>query len=321
MPISNYPNGFPNGITLRGMPIQQSQPGEVFWVNSSTVLAKGGIGGSDGNKGTYQQPFATLDYAVGKCTASRGDIIMLMPGHTETVIAATTIAIDVAGIAIIGLGAGSLSTTLTFNTADSAAIAVSAANVSIKNCIFTADLADVLEVFLLTTAKNFHLEDCKFTQTAADKNFVEIVDVSTVDNDADGLSFLNCEWIEVDTASTSLVNVDADLDQLSIIGCYVDLGVNGVLSALAEVAAGKDLTNLVVGDNYVSRLVTASAVQLITFADTTTTNTGFCYGNRCRSLDTAGELIITAGSNISFYDNLTTSAIDKSGYILPVIDA
>ena len=52
MTISNYPNGFLNGVTIRGVPLQQTQPGEVFWVNSTTVVTKNGIGGSDGNNGT-----------------------------------------------------------------------------------------------------------------------------------------------------------------------------------------------------------------------------------------------------------------------------
>ena len=66
---SNFPNGFANGVTIRGVPLTITNPGEVFWVNGSGVLAKGGVGGSNGNDGSYQRPFATIDYAVGKCTA------------------------------------------------------------------------------------------------------------------------------------------------------------------------------------------------------------------------------------------------------------
>ena len=318
--VTNYPLGFLNGITLRGAPIQQSHPGEVFWVNSTAVLPVGGVGGSGGNKGTYQKPFATIDQGISACTASRGDIVMVMPGHTETISTATALAADVAGVSVVGLGAGTLRPTITLDTATTTTIAVSAANVSFKNIIFTANFADIAELFT-PTAVNLHCEDCKFTATATNMNFVEIADTSTTDNEADGLSFLGCEWIEPDTATTSLVNVDADLDRLSVIDCYIDLGVNGVLSAIAEVAAGKDLTNVNIRRNYVSRLVAASAVQLITFVDTTTTNTGIMESNRCRSLDVAGELLLTTGTNISLYDNLSTSAVDASGYLLPAADS
>lgn len=320
MSISNYPNGFTNGITIRGVPITVSNPGEVFWVNGSSVIAKGGVGGSDGNPGTYKKPFATIDYAIGRCTASRGDVIMVMPGHTETVSAAGGIACDVAGVSIVGLGVGTARPTVTLDTATTASITVSAANVSIKNMIFTANFADVAVLFD-PTAVNFHVEDCKFADTAADMDFVNIANGGTADNDSDGLSFLRCEWIAIDAATEALLDVDVDLDRLSVVDCYLDLVVNGVLSAIAEVAAGKDLTNLTFSGNYVSRLVTASAVQLATFVDTTTTNTGIAKGNLCRCLDTAGELLISGGTNISQYDNKSSSVIDKSGYLLPAADS
>jgi hypothetical protein len=36
---SNFPNGFLDGVTIRGMPIVQLHPGKVWWVNNSSVLA------------------------------------------------------------------------------------------------------------------------------------------------------------------------------------------------------------------------------------------------------------------------------------------
>jgi len=316
---SNYPSGFTGGLTVRNAPIELSFPGNILYANNSTVLAENAIGGSDGNDGTYHRPFATLSKALSTAKASRGDKIYIMPGHAETIATATALAFSKAGVAIIGLGSGTLRPTFTMSAATST-VAVTGADMAIKNCIFTADVADVADCFNVSAA-NFHIEDCKFTQTATAKNIIEIVDTGTVDNAADGLSFLRIEWIEVDAATTSLVNVDADLDRLSVVDCYIDLGVNGVLSAIGEVAAGKDLTNVNISGNYVSRLVAASAVQLLTFADTTTTNTGIAKDNLCRSLDVAGELLISAGTNISQFDNKSTSVIDKSGYVLPAIDA
>ena len=100
---SNYPNGFSGGVTIRGVPLHQAHPGEVFYVNNSSVLAKGGVGGSNGNDGSYRRPFSTIDYAIGKCSAGRGDVIYVMPGHAETVISATTIAAGVAVPAVMGI--------------------------------------------------------------------------------------------------------------------------------------------------------------------------------------------------------------------------
>lgn len=321
--FSNYPHGFTGGVTLRGMPITVAYPGKVFFLNSTSVLAAtdDGVAGADSTSGgAYQRPFASLNFAVNQCVASRGDIIMVMPGHTETISTATATAMDVAGVVVVGLGSGTLRPKFTLDTTTAATIAVSAANVSFKNVIFNANFADIASLFT-PTAANFLCEDCVFTQEAAAVNFVAIAVTSTTDNEADGLSLIRCQWIEVDAATTSLVNVDADLDGLLVHDCHIDLGVNGVLSAIAEIAAGKDLTNVDIRRNYVSRLVTASAVQLLTFVDTTTTNTGIIEGNHCRSLDIAGELLLSAGTNISLYDNKSTSVIDLSGYLLPAADA
>ena len=97
--MSNYPNGF-NQVTIRGLPLTQLHPGNVFWVNGSSVLPDKGIAGSNNNDGTYLRPFATIDYAIGRCTGSRGDIIAVMPGHTEDIAAAGGITLDVAGVAV-----------------------------------------------------------------------------------------------------------------------------------------------------------------------------------------------------------------------------
>jgi hypothetical protein len=70
MPASHFPNGFMAGITIRGVPITQSHPGKVFWVSNSTAIQQGQRGGSDGNRGDFNSPFGTLDYAIGQCTAS-----------------------------------------------------------------------------------------------------------------------------------------------------------------------------------------------------------------------------------------------------------
>ena len=151
MSLSNFPNGFTNGLTVRGLPIQQSQPGEIFWVNNSSVLAKGGIGGSDGNPGTYQKPLSTIDGAIGKCTASRGDVIMVMPGHTETLAAASAIDMDVAGVAVIGLGVGSTRPALNFTHVD-ATVTIAAANCSMSNILCTGGIDAVVSPIVVSAA-------------------------------------------------------------------------------------------------------------------------------------------------------------------------
>lgn len=168
---SNY--SFPNGVIANGVPLQMSTPGEVFWVNNSSVLVEQGIGGSNNNKGSYKQPFSTIDYAVSKCKANRGDIIMVMPGHVETVATAAAVDLDVAGISVIGLGTGTLQPRLDF-TATAGTVEVNADNVTIKNMNFHANVsAVVIGLSVLTLATDLVVSDCTFdVETTATDEFL-----------------------------------------------------------------------------------------------------------------------------------------------------
>jgi len=155
--MSNFPNGFTQGVTIRGVPLTVAHPGKVFFVNNSSVYAStdDGVAGADTpSAGTYQRPFASIYYAVQQCTASRGDIIFVMPGHAETIADATTLILSTAGVAIVGLGTGSLRPTLTF-TAAAANIPITAANVSVHNILHVANLErQHLPISLLSNANS-----------------------------------------------------------------------------------------------------------------------------------------------------------------------
>jgi len=104
-------------------------PGNTYYVDSATGVDGAGYGVLPA------QPFATIDYAVGQCTANNGDVIRVLPGHAETIATAGAIACDVAGISIIGLGEGAARPMLTFNGVVGASILITAASTKIKNII------------------------------------------------------------------------------------------------------------------------------------------------------------------------------------------
>lgn len=130
MPISNYPNGFAQGVAIRGVPLLNTYGGDVFWVDSNN--------GADTGKGTHNQPFETWDYTVGRCVA--GDIIMLKAGHVENVTAAAGLALDVAGITTIFLGSGANRAYVTFTTDVGADMDVDAASITLINPKFVAGI-------------------------------------------------------------------------------------------------------------------------------------------------------------------------------------
>lgn len=177
MGFSNYPRGFANGVSIRGVPLLSAYPGDVYWVDS--------VNGSDSNKGSFDQPFASLDYAVGRCTASKGDIIVAKPGHVETVTAAGGLDLDVAGIALVGLGTGSLRPTINFTTATTADMDVDAANISMYNFLITGGI-DAL--------------------------------AAPIDVNAADFSFINCETRDVTGQATDFILTDANATRLYIDG-------------------------------------------------------------------------------------------------------
>lgn len=119
------------------------------------------VGGVASRKGMLQELFdvdnagtvryhSTLDGAINACTADAGDTIYLMPNHTETVSAASGITVDVDGIKIIGLGEGANRPQITFDTATTASMVISADNVLIDNIIGVAGIDSLVNPFNVT---------------------------------------------------------------------------------------------------------------------------------------------------------------------------
>lgn len=302
--MSDFPNGFAQGVTIRGLPLTVAHPGKVFWVNGSSVLADKGVGGSDGNPGTYQKPFATIDYAVGRCTANRGDIIMVMPGHSETISSATSLVLDVAGVAVIGLGAGSDRPDLNFsNTAGS--VEVDAANVTLYNLTFTADVSAVV-VGVNVDADYCTIDNCEFNFNATGDDFITTIDADTVT----GFSLTNSRLIAEDAAGNAeMVRLDTAHETV-ISGNYF----YGAFSDGAIIGEGAASTNILIADNYVYNSDTAGGEGI----DLNVACTGVITNNRLGTLfTTAPETTFDPGSCLCT-ENYVVNAIDESGIIVPV---
>lgn len=313
--LSNYPFGFPGGLSVQGLPILNTHSGRVFWVNNSTALAPGGIGGSNGNPGTYQKPFSTLDYAIGRCTAGRGDTIMIMPGHSETITGVGGITADISGIRIIGLGQGNSRPRFLMDGADTVTFAISAANVYIENCVFAAGHADVVTCFNVT-AKYACIVNCEFINNVVDENFLtEIKATSTTDNNADGLTVVGCKAFTVDANAVEFIELNADLDALTVKHNYVckDAATGGKFILQAT---GKDITNCDVTDN---RHVCGNTSGDIFIDNDTTANSGVVARNLVGHHDTASVIIVDA-DGVRQFENYSVGSDTESGVLMPAAD-
>ncbi len=304
--MSNYPNGFPDGVTIRGVPILNLHPGNVFWVSSDT--------GSDaGNRGwgkNPRKPFATIDYAVGRCTASKGDIIVVMPGHTETISSATGLVMDVAGVQVIGLGLGSLMPTLTLDTAAAATVSITAADCMFAGVKLYSDYTGGLTagVTVGASADGLVLDGIVFTEATNAKEYLIGISIAAACAD---VVIQNCRYYGTAGGSTtSIIAAAGAANNLVIQDNYL----HGDCSAAAVKLDGAASSDLQVLGNRVINIDTAAGLGIAAHAS----STGMMAGNFVTNLkDTVVGL---SGAGMAFHENYGSNALGASGIILPAVD-
>lgn len=315
---SNFPAGF-NNVTIRGVPITQAHPGQVFWVgDASTSVLPGQIGASDGNPGTFNAPFNTIDYAIGRCTASRGDVIFVKPGHTETISAASAIALDVAGVAIVGLGAGSMRPTITYDTVNTTPFVVSAANCSIINMLFVANFLTISAAITVTTAKDLTVQSCEFRDTSAALNFANMVKSTGAANTADGLYMEDCFYPSIGTTYNTGVLVADAIDRMSLLRNNVFTISTSDIAILAVSTTGA-VTNLLIADNNCTCKATTHTSSLLILG-TGTAGTGMILRNFCGSLDAAAAVLFIVTIGWRSQGNSISGALAGQGFPIPALD-
>lgn len=321
MPMTNYPSGFADGISIRGVPIAQTHPGRVFWVGNGTTILPGNVGGSDGNTGTYQRPFATLEYALSKCLANVGDVIFIKPGHAENIASATALNFDVAGVAIVGLGVGSNRPTFTFTTANTATIPVTAANMAIQNCLFVANFLSVASAFTVAAAPEFTIENCEFRDTSAILDFLTAV-TTTVTVNADGFYYGRNMRVSIGTTTPGpdivIAGTMARLKVLNNVSFHT-VATNNVAALVAHAALV--MSHAEICGNRVYSINTDTATGAVLVSTTATTGSGIIKDNIVRALDIAGAIVVTAGAvQYGMFGNLYTGETTlASGFVLPAI--
>jgi hypothetical protein len=113
--------------------------GKTFFVDSGASNAA-----NTNNGRSWASPLATIAGAIAKCTANQGDVIVVAEGHTETyTTTGAKFVASVAGIAIVGLGAGSNRPTISYGHTGTTAT-ISAANVTLQNLLFVTAVDSVV---------------------------------------------------------------------------------------------------------------------------------------------------------------------------------
>jgi hypothetical protein len=305
MTLTNYPQG----VSSFGIPVIGSggdvpvSTGNHFFVHSGT-----GSNGNPGNSPT--QPLATIDYAIGLCTANKGDVIVVMPGHAETIAAAAGIAADVAGISIIGLGVGTNKPTISFSATDST-FTVSAANIYIANLRVTSTVDEVVKMFHVTAAY-VTLDNIEHFETAS----CQTIQFLLTTNAADFLTVKNCYHFQANAATAAQLWIQlVGCDNVRILDNVFILALqNGATCAVINATTA--VANCEIARNTIKQTGGTTQVSAILLV---TASTGFVHDNRVAAAVTtlAGTVALASAYGA---ENYTVNTVNTSGILDPVAD-
>jgi hypothetical protein len=132
---------------------------QVLFVDSNHTNATDADDTEHGH--SFEKPLATINFAIGLCTAGEQSIIIAAPGHNEP-LANAQIDFDVVGVHLIGVGEGSLKPRVDFDHANSS-VNIGANNVSIQNIDLLPAINSVLiGVHVETDVTDFKMKDVRF---------------------------------------------------------------------------------------------------------------------------------------------------------------
>lgn len=254
--------------------------------------------------------FATIDAAISACTASAGDVIYVLPGHTEAV-TATSLNMDIAGVSVIGLGTGSLKPTLTFAATDSA-INVTAANCKFQNLRIEAAVGQVVTAFLhATAAQNTQYIDIEFYATST-FNFINCYTLGAA-NISDGCKWQGNYLRTADAGQLALCVTAAAHNDLKFYNNYV---MHAAAAAGLLTAGAVNLLGLDVVGNFVQTGQTDGAVGVLVIT-TSTASSGRIVNNDMKTSDAAANVAIPIASKVYAAKNYIAGA-DEVGTVIAV---
>ncbi len=307
MPISNYPNGFSFGVAVRNMPVLNSYPGKIFWVDSAV--------GSDAFKGTFDKPFATVDYAISRCRANKGDQVHVKAGHNEGGVAADLFDLDVAGVSVIGYGRGNSRPMFDFDDTD-VTIGVSADDCYLENVVLRSSVSATV-TGILVDGKRFHAHNVSFVEELVGTDeFVNAITTTAVDNSEDGLTVTSCEYRSTSTAVQSFIDVSQAMSDLTVVGNVFMSATTTAHAFIGTTTTTDVLLNVtIVGNLHNSRGADHSTTAVC--IEGTGNHSGIISDNRFGTADAAGVLLVNTGTTCSMHENYVTGDADLSGEILP----
>ncbi len=273
------------------MGIFLSPNANVIYVDSGHASTGTGKPGSDPRNplSTIQGALTAANTAV---TASNGDLIVVMPGHTESITNATDLAPAIVGVNILGLGRGSDRPTLTF-TATGSNIPISAANITMSNFLITCSGTIDVVVGITVSAADVLLKDIEIREAAIDDQFVDAIQGATCARlVVDGFKFVGAT--ASDQATQSALNItdtstEIEITNFNLLGSFEQGAIELAATTDTYIHHGR------IEQRHTSR---DECIR------TATTTTGYIESVRLRTAtdDTAGMDAISGDIDMQLYD-------------------
>ena len=297
------PNGYnivPEHIQLESILSKINAVGNTYYVSS--------VSGSATNDGlSIETALTTIDAAVGKCTANNGDVICVLPGHTET-ITGTDITVDVAGVSVIGVGKGSLMPQIKHNHAD-AEVSIAADNVIWQGIRHSADVTSVKVAIEIEDGIDYcTVRGCVFDVVATTTDEF-LVSVRT--NDASNFALIEDNFFDMGLGgAVAAISFTKDTDGTIVrnnvaMGDYSTAVINGITTLSTKLLIEKNL--LVNGD--AANVGTEPGIELVTGSS------GVIRDNDIVCNVATLALAIVA-DGVMMYRNYSTEVVAETGAVI-----
>jgi hypothetical protein len=315
----NYSNSPGNTLkmTLQDLEgVSNVGTGKIFYVDSNVV--------NEGDGSSWDNALGTIDEAIGKCTAGRGDIILVAQGHqeVEATSAASLFTLDVAGVSIIGVGNGAYASvvatgvatalnrpTLIIDAAD-ATITISAPNCRMSGFLIVSDIDNVaVGVTVAATADGFIFDNNVMRDNAANLDFLVMLSVAA---NAQECKILNNTFLTTAAAGGN--------NAILLVGANIGTVIKGNFAygkyATGCLLNGAAQVNALITDNI---FINSEAVIAIALH---TSSTGVLARNFLGSGGTTSIANTLTGDNTMFcFENYVTGAVAASGLLNPAADS
>ena len=300
------------GLAVPGMPIHESYAGATFWVDSN--------GGSNlgTGRGTFNLPYATVNYAIGRCSADSGDEVHIKPGHNEGGTAADLFDFTIAGVSVIGHGHGDSRPTFDFDAAGTT-IGVSAANAYLENVILRASV-NIVTTAITVDGVYAHIHNVEFKdELIGTDEFVDVITTSTVDNSEDGLTVTSCKYLTTSAGVNSFIALENANRFITIMGNIVSVATAGTAQSFVSQGTAADVqTMITMIGNYYSGQGTDHSGDNASLLGGTGDHTGILTHNRLGGLDVSGGILVGAGDTCLKAENYQSADADLSAALWPV---